>query len=384
MLSVLSRGRVPSPLSPSVLKVRAAEQELRLAEIEQRDAAAAIVEEHLRMRERRAQTALAWSLERHDVPDWPAELGAASLALLDALGEDGQSAVLAAVPIRDRELIEGSPPVLRSRRLLGYGAARAVPLALARTGLLAVEPPADVHAMCRGADCVARSIETADLVLGALERAGATLAPGARALDFGCISGRVVRVLAAARPDVTWLGCDPNQAAIAWASGNLPVAEFVANEQDPPLPLGTGTVDAAYAISIWSHFDADAGLAWLAELHRVLRPGGLLVITAAGLANVAALTGGWGVPEEYARAAWAALSTTGFWWADAFGEEGDWGVVHPSWGSAYFTPEWLLARILPDWSLRLYEPGRLLRVQDVYVLERGDGSAGGGRDSAPR
>ena len=60
-------------------------------------------------------------------------------------------------------------------------------------------------------------------------------------------------------------------------------------------------------------------------------------------------------------------------WADAFGASGDWGVTHPRWGSAYLTPEWLLARILPDWSLRLYEPARLLGVQDVYVLERSGG-----------
>ena len=95
------------------------------------------------------------------------------------------------------------------------------------------------------------------------------------------------------------------------------------------------------------------------------------MLTAAGLANVAVLTRDWEVPAEYARAAWAALSTTGFWWADAFGERGDWGVAHPRWGAAYLTPEWLLARILPDWSLLLYEPGRLLGVQDVYVLGRG-------------
>jgi SAM-dependent methyltransferase len=367
---VLSRGRVPSPIAPAELLVRAQAQERRLAEIERRDAMNAVVEEHLRMREALAETALGWELGRHDVPDWPAELGAASVALLDALGDDGQSAVLAALPAADRELIESSPPVVRSRRLLGHGAARGIPLALERTGLLAVEPPDDIHAMCRGADCVAGSIETADLVLEALARAGFTLAPGARALDFGSSSGRVVRVLAAVRPDVVWLGCDPNRPAIEWAAANLPVAEFFTNEQEPPLPLERGTLDAVFGISIWSHFDEGAGLRWLAEMHRVLRPGGLLVMTAAGLRNVAVLTDGWDVPAEYARAAWAAVSANGFWWAEAFGADGDWGVVHPGWGSAYFTPEWLLTRITPDWSLRVYQPGRLLGVQDLYVLER--------------
>jgi SAM-dependent methyltransferase len=373
LLAVLSRGRVPSPLAPKALALRAQQQDRRLEELERRDAANAVVHNHLRMREALAQIALGWSLDRHDVPEWPAALGAASRTLLDALGEDGQAAVLAALPRADRELIEASPAVVRSRRLVGYGAARAVPLVLERTRLLAVEPPAEIHAMCRGPDCVAGSIETADLVLGVLERAGFTLAAGARALDFGCSSGRVTRVLAAVRPDVAWLGCDPNRAAIEWAAAELPVAEFFSNDQEPPLRLDSGTLDLVCGISIWSHFDAVAALRWLAEMHRVLRPGGVLVLTAAGLANVAVLTRDWEVPAEYARAAWAALSTTGFWWADAFGENGDWGVAHPHWGSAYLTPEWLLARILPDWSLRLYEPGRLLGVQDVYVLERSGG-----------
>jgi SAM-dependent methyltransferase len=388
LLCVLTRGRVPSPLSPHALSVRAARQaenearldrdraeiearhDRNLADIEARDQANARVLEHLRMREERALTALSWSIDRHDVPEWPDELGPASLALLGRLGPEGLAAVLAALPPGDREVVVTSPSVGRSRRLLGYGAARAAPLVLERTGLLAVEPPDHVHAMCRGPDCVVGSIETADLILGALERSGFSLGADTRALDFGCSSGRIVRVLAAVHPEVEWLGCDPNQPAIEWAAANLPIARFFVNDQDPPLPLESASVDMAFGISIWSHFNADAGLAWLNEMHRLLRPGGTLLITAAGLRNVAILTGAWDVPAEYASAAWAALSTIGFWWADAFGAEGDWGVTHPQWGSAYFTPEWLLTRILPNWSVRLYEPGRLQGVQDLYVLER--------------
>ena len=37
-------------------------------------------------------------------------------------------------------------------------------------------------------------------------------------LDFGCSSGRVVRVLATAYPNVSWHGCDPNRPAIEWAN----------------------------------------------------------------------------------------------------------------------------------------------------------------------
>ena len=65
-----------------------------------------------------------------------------------------------------------------------------------------------------------------------------------------------------------------------------------------------------------------------------------------------------------------ALYRRGFWFAHAFGEDGDHGVVSPDWGMAYATPEWLLARLLPDWSALLYEPARLDANQDLYVLER--------------
>jgi SAM-dependent methyltransferase len=377
LFSVLSHGRVPSPLSPRTLKLKLAEleseareQDRRAAEIDDRDEANVIVHEQLRMKERLAQTALEFSIERHDAPAWPPRLGLASLTLLEQLGDDGQAAVLEALTPAERDLIESSPPTVGPRRVLGYGATRAISTVLERTRLLAIEPPEHIHSMCRGPDCVAGSIENADLVLEALEQSGWTPTTGQRILDFGCSSGRITRVLAAALPDVSWLGCDPNSPAIEWAAANLPTADFFATSNDPPLPLDAGSLDAVYAISIWSHFDADAGLEWLTEIHRVLRPGGRLVLTAAGLANVAALTGTFKASPEFARAAWAGLSKDGFFWADSFGRRGDWGVAHPSWGSAYFTPEWLLSRILPGWSLRLYQPARLLGIQDVYVLER--------------
>jgi SAM-dependent methyltransferase len=245
-----------------------------------------------------------------------------------------------------------------------------VPSILAKTRLSPVMPPDDVHAMARGPVAAGGDAFTADFVLGALERAGKPLPEGARALDFGSSSGRVVRMLAAARPDVAWLGCDPNEPAIAWARENLDCAEFFVSPQEPPLELPDASLDLVYAISIWSHFDADAGLRWFEEMHRLLRPGGVLLFSAHGVASIGRQTAAGSLIPEDALSCSEALHRRGFWFARAFGEEGDHGVVSEDWGMAYATPEWLLTRLLPAWSARLYEPARLDANQDLYVLER--------------
>ena len=58
------------------------------------------------------------------------------------------------------------------------------------------------------------------------------------ALDFSCSSGRVVRPLAAALPEIVWRGCDPNADAIEWARAHVPGVDFFVSDTKPPLPLG--------------------------------------------------------------------------------------------------------------------------------------------------
>jgi SAM-dependent methyltransferase len=189
------------------------------------------------------------------------------------------------------------------------------------------------------------------------------------ALDFGCSSGRVVRVLAAAYPDTRWHGCDPNGPAIAWASENLPGIEFFVNDNAPPLPLDDGSLDMAYAISIWSHFAPELGLRWFEEMHRLIRPGGHLVCTTHGLTSVAH-SAAHGRSEEQVEEILDSLYRRGWWYAPEFGEEGDWGVVNPDWGTAFVSPEWMLTHLCPRWRVLELAPGRNQENQDVYVLQR--------------
>jgi SAM-dependent methyltransferase len=258
----------------------------------------------------------------------------------------------------------------RRQLLLAYGAwVDGVELA-EKMGIGGPQPPEDVHAMARGPLAAAGGVYEADMIAEALQSAGVEIERVTSALDFGCSSGRVVRVLRAAFPDASWHGCDPNAAAIAWAQEHLPGIEFFLNGDAPPLPMEDGSLDLAYAISIWSHFEPALGLEWFDEMHRLIAPGGHLLFTTHGLTSVAYYaTRELRTPTQSQEIA-DSLYRTGSWYAPEFGDEGDWGVVNPRWGTAFLSPEWILAQLCPRWRVLDYAPGRNQLNQDVYVLER--------------
>ncbi len=224
--------------------------------------------------------------------------------------------------------------------------------------------------MTRGPISAAGGLYEANMVADALAGVGVEMTDITSALDFGCSSGRVVRVLAAAYPDIEWHGCDPNGPAIAWANEHLPGIDFFASGDAPPLPLPDAALDLAYAISIWSHFAPELGLRWFAEMHRIIRPGGYLLCTTHGLTSVAHYAlGGMRSPEQSLEIR-DTLYRNGAWYAPEFGEKGDWGVVNPDWGTAFLTPEWMLTKLCPAWRVLEFAPGRNQENQDVYVLQR--------------
>ena len=121
---------------------------------------------------------------------------------------------------------------------------------------------------------------TAETIRAAADRHGADLDDIERLLDFGCGCGRVTRHwhgLAAAVH-----GSDYNAALVGWCRRNLSFATFTANSVGPPLALAAESSDVVYAVSVLTHLPEDLQHAWLAELRRVLRPGGLLILTTHG------------------------------------------------------------------------------------------------------
>lgn len=266
----------------------------------------------------------------------------------------------------ERGLWDAVPPAERRRLTLAFGVHYGVPDMLERTGLHGAAPPPGIHAMER---MPGGSTYSADMVVEATRETGFELGEGKAGLDFGCSSGRVVRVLAAAYPEMEWHGCDPLAAAIEWARGNLPGINFVHSPEHPPLPYSDGSLDLIFAISIWSHFGENAALAWLAEMRRVLRRGGRLVLSTHGPHSIAHASAHRLRQPAQLEEIQRALYRDGFWFVNEFGSEGDFGLRDAEWGTAFLSPEWMLRRAGSAWRIGAFHPGRLQDNQDLYVLE---------------
>ncbi|HXB63797.1 MAG TPA: class I SAM-dependent methyltransferase [Solirubrobacteraceae bacterium] len=297
----------------------------------------------------------------------------ASLRLLARLSEDDIREVEAAIA-RDEQLqayyAGASDSRHRTFMLLSFGVWLSVPAVLDKLGLGAGQPPEEVHAMARGPLAAAGGLYEADMVAAALHSVGVPIEGMDAALDFGCSSGRLVRVLAAAYPQVRWHGCDPNGPAIEWARSAYPDINIFSSSNSPPLDLPDGSLELICAISIWSHFAPALGLRWFDEMRRLLRPGGHLVFTTHGFTAVDFYVRNVLRTVPQSDEIVGGLYKRGWWYAQEFGAQGDWGVINPDWGTAFLSPEWLLAQLCPAWRVLQFEPGRNQDNQDVYVLQR--------------
>jgi SAM-dependent methyltransferase len=113
-----------------------------------------------------------------------------------------------------------------------------------------------------------------------LEGAGVPLERCARVLDFGCGCGRVVRHLRHLPADLH--GCDFNPVAVEWCERHLPFARFRVNALESHLDYDAEGFDLVYALSVFTHLPQRWQSFWLCELRRVLKPGGVLVLSLHG------------------------------------------------------------------------------------------------------
>ena len=116
--------------------------------------------------------------------------------------------------------------------------------------------------------------------LGAsLEAAGRPLSSLPSILDFGCGCGRTLSWLGLDHPEKDLHGTDVDGEAVRWCQANLPIARFGTNQWETPLEYDAEVFDLVYAISVFTHLNEGHQLQWLEEFRRILRPGGVLLLT---------------------------------------------------------------------------------------------------------
>lgn len=103
----------------------------------------------------------------------------------------------------------------------------------------------------------------------------AALPAGARLLDAGCGTGGLLARLSTMRPDLQLSGLEYDAEAAALAGEKTGLAVQVGSIN--AMPYAEGSFDGVVSADVLCHAGVDQAAA-LAELHRVLKPGGLLLL----------------------------------------------------------------------------------------------------------
>jgi len=102
--------------------------------------------------------------------------------------------------------------------------------------------------------------------------------------EWGCGPARVIRHLETIKGfnKVELFGTDFNKKSIKWCKKNIRSAHFSLNNLGPPLSYEPEIFDCVYAISVFTHLSEKMHYAWVEELFRTIKPGGILIFTTHG------------------------------------------------------------------------------------------------------
>lgn len=181
-------------------------------------------------------------------------------------------------------------------------------------------------------------------------------------VDWGCGCGRILRYF----PDDMLrglIGVDVDPVNIAWCKKNIPGPEFHVVDPYGGFPTKDDSIDFLYGNSVMTHLAEKDQQHWLAEIRRVLRPGGVALITIFGMMSIARVD--WGLDAPVVEK----------WLADGF-QPGpplkDIADVTPDgyYISASETPEYVARKWADGFRLLAIHKGISGAFQDGVVLKK--------------
>ena len=147
-------------------------------------------------------------------------------------------------------------------------------------------PPSALRARA-GEPAIGRFFASAQRSVDDLEAAvcgvGRPLEAMGAILDFGCGCCRILQEVAhRAAPGAVLCGCDIDDGAVAWAQRHHGTLSLTRSPLQPPLAYAEASFDLVYSSSVFTHLEELAQRRWLEEFSRLLRPGGLAVVSVWG------------------------------------------------------------------------------------------------------
>jgi len=194
-----------------------------------------------------------------------------------------------------------------------------------------------------------------------------------RALEFGCGCGRMLLHLKDVGEKIDLYGVDIDAEAIAWAKAHIPWVRCSVNNGLPPLEFPDAHFDLVFNQSVFTHLDEQYQDAWLAELRRIVKPGGDLVLSVSGEHPFSQLL----QAHRDSGADPAALIETYRTKGIVFIEDDAWvGGPFPDFYHSTFHAPWY---VFEHWSkyfdIKAYVTRGSLDFQDYLLLRRREGDA---------
>jgi SAM-dependent methyltransferase len=192
-------------------------------------------------------------------------------------------------------------------------------------------------------------------------------------LDLGCGSGRVLTHVAQRVPAAT--GCDVDGEAIAWAAEHHPQIRWVRSSFEPPLPFEEESFELVYSISVFSHLDESLGDAWLAEVARVLAPGGVALLSVHGQHafeqfRSGAVSTAWCPRTAFERGPLGDSEFVFVPYSRSVWNRAELPGVGPRYGLAFHGPHYFASRWSPKLAVLELKPRAITAWQDLVVCRK--------------
>ncbi len=212
------------------------------------------------------------------------------------------------------------------------------------------------------------------------EKHGGSLRQCDRVLDFGCGWGRIIRFFIRELDASRLWGCDPVEEMIELCKKQNKWCNFQKIATKPPTPFDSDSFDLIYGYSVFSHLSEEMHRSCLLELRRILKPGGVLIMTTRSRDFIERCADMRKRPDQYAAHSGPRSSASAF--PDTSGslalydsggycftqlvQEGEWSY----WGEAAIPKSYVLKHWTPHFTLLDYVDDRGKCEQDVIVVRK--------------